>query len=296
MIGAASLALDGCIIRNGAPVEEEREGGGIVVSTAHNCLYRVFNRDWNHGGRFYGGWWQNIVSKNRAKITIGGDATVEHDFPRLHPTLLYAEAGKPMHGDPYDLPDWPRKQVKRAFNILVNAETRQSAICAIAQEIGGKGAFLKADALAAELERKHKPIAHMFGSGAGLRLQRRDSDMAEAVLLNLAAKGMPCLPVHDSFIVANQHGETVMEMMRSELEKACKDNLAPSTAYPKAVPQYGGRFLVSGLLPPPSSGPPLAGDPFGATWHGATRPRFALDPGGARPYVGTSARQYELAA
>ena len=41
-----------------------------------------------------------------------------------------------------------------------------------------------------EIETKHRPIAHMFGSGAGLRLMRRDSDMTEHLLLRLAKRGM----------------------------------------------------------------------------------------------------------
>jgi hypothetical protein len=34
------------------------------------------------------------------------------DYPRLHPTLLYSLAGKPMDGAPYDLAGWPRDLVK----------------------------------------------------------------------------------------------------------------------------------------------------------------------------------------
>jgi integrase len=30
------------------------------------------------------------------------------DYPRLHPTFLYAEAGKPLQGDPYDIAGWDR--------------------------------------------------------------------------------------------------------------------------------------------------------------------------------------------
>jgi hypothetical protein len=56
---------------------------------------------------------------------------------------------------------------------LVNAETRQAALRVIAQTIAGEGAYAKARALVVELERKHAAIAHLFGSGAGLRLQRR---------------------------------------------------------------------------------------------------------------------------
>ena len=35
---------------------------------------------------------------------------------------------------------------------------------------------------------QHPAIAHMFGSGAGLNLMRRDSDMTESIQLRLRAK------------------------------------------------------------------------------------------------------------
>ena len=63
-----------------------------------------------------------------------------------------------MYDDPYN-----RRLVKRAFNSLVNADSRAPAIRAIADEIGGVGAFTKAEALVRDIETKHAPIAHKFG-------------------------------------------------------------------------------------------------------------------------------------
>lgn len=54
-------------------------------------LYRVFNDpEFKTGGRFYGGWWQNIPKQFRRLITIDGKRTVEADFGSLHPSILYA--------------------------------------------------------------------------------------------------------------------------------------------------------------------------------------------------------------
>ena len=67
------------------------------VGLASNQLHRVFNQgSFSLGGRFYGGWWQNIPAECRAAITINGDPTIEMDYPRLHPTLLYDELGLEM--------------------------------------------------------------------------------------------------------------------------------------------------------------------------------------------------------
>ena len=47
----------------------------------------------------------------------------------------------------------------------------------------------------------HAPIADAMGSGAGKLLQRQDSAIALAVLWEMASHWIPCLSVHDSFIV-----------------------------------------------------------------------------------------------
>jgi hypothetical protein len=242
MIASVPIGLRGSIIRDGDMLQVGKANVGAASST----LYRVFNREFSYGGRLYGGWWQNIPSGRRADITIGGAETVEIDYRALHPSMLYSLAGKPMEGDPYDLAGWPRALVKVAFNTLINAESRQAAIRSIANEIGGEGAHAKARALVREIEAKHAPIAHRFGSGAGLRLQRRDSDLAEAILLKLAAQGVVTLPIHDSFIVPDRDNGFLIEVMADELQKLVNHNRGTSTTCSKTVPQYGTQPLPSG--------------------------------------------------
>ena len=58
-----------------------------------------------------------------------------------------------------------------------------------------------------------------FGSGVGLRLQRKDSDLAEAVMLEFAAMGYACLPVHDSFIVHHAMQDVLTAIMKAKFEK-----------------------------------------------------------------------------
>jgi len=272
MLTSVSLGLRGGVILDGDRIED----GQSIIGAAHSGVYRVFNGTWGEGGRFYGAWYQNILSGSRADITINGNETVEHDFPQLHPTMLYAEAGTPMDGDPYDLHGrWPRKLVKQAFNTLVNAYSGMAAVRSIAQRIGGERAYAKTRALVCELERKHNRIAHLFYTGAGLRLQRRDSDMAERILLKLADEGVVCLPIHDGFRVANRDGGNLRELMQVEMQNIGQNSQAVSKTSPKNVPQYGDRpwwRLVS----------PLDADVVGP------RPRFKLDPAGMPQYVGSN--------
>ena len=63
-------------------------------------LKRLFNRNMDLGGRFYGHY-QQIPSADRKRIRIDGEATVELDFKSLHMALLYSLEGIQVSGDPY---------------------------------------------------------------------------------------------------------------------------------------------------------------------------------------------------
>ena len=253
-IVSAAIGLGGSPVRDGDPLQV----GNANIGAASNKLHRVFNRGkFSLGGRFYGGWWQNVPAESRAGIQINGAETVELDYPRLHPTLLYRLAGKPMRGDPYDLPGWPRDLVKVAFNTLVNADTPLSAQRAIAREIGGEGAFTRAKALVLDIEARHSAIAHMFASGAGLALMHHDSDMTEALLLSLTARGVVALPIHDSYIVPENSKGDLMETMAAALAKSVRNNVAISRDYPKNPLQYGEGLSLVGCVPLGAGRPPV---------------------------------------
>ncbi len=56
-------------------------------------------------------------------------------------------------------------------------------------------------------------IPHI-GTGIGLKLQRVDSDLAEAVMLHFAEQNTPCLGIHDSFILAKRHQVELEAVMK----------------------------------------------------------------------------------
>jgi hypothetical protein len=219
-ITSTEIRLDGRLIRDGEPLHLE----AVQFGAAHSDLHRVFNRaSFEHGGRFYGGWFQNVPKDQRASITINGEPIIEHDYRSLHPRLLYAQAGKPLQGDPYELLGWPRPLVKVGFNMRINADTPMAAIRSLAREseLAGEGAYARARQLISDIEEKHQSIRPAFSSGAGLRLQRLDSDMAQTVILRMAqAHGAVVLPIHDSFICAKRFESQLQEAMDMALREA----------------------------------------------------------------------------
>jgi len=141
-------------------------------------------------------------------------------------------------GDPYEIDGWPRHLVKRAFNILVNAKNVDSARQAIALEITGEGAHARATSLIDAIKLKHPKIADMFHSDAGIRLQRRDADMAEVIMRRLVGLGIFVLPIHDSFITAARHDGALREAMNlAWTQFVRKDKLIIPIGYGKIDPQ-----------------------------------------------------------
>jgi len=218
-------------------------------------LYRVFNdADFKTGGRFYGGWWQEIPSKFRDRITIDGKRTVQLDYSGLHPHILYHEKGLVLEGDPYQVSLIPRENVddtegfrkfiKQCFNAMLNAEKPMQR-APRGTQLGRWGVTWKQ--VVTTVKKRHPDIEGQFFTGAGLRLQRIDSDLCEAVILAMMKRSpeIVVLPVHDSFIVHYGHKYELMTMMLDAycvkhgnipLPKASEDMVVEITG----APDWGG--------------------------------------------------------
>ena len=200
------------------------EKSNVVYLSGLACpMARIYNKTFMRGGRFYpmGTSWQNIKAETRRKLTIDGEPVVELDFDGMHVAMLYAEAGLPLPEDCHDIYGWDRKLVKVATFTLINAKNEKSARLSIANsehiallaKPGSQEAIAFAHRLINDIKRKHAPIARDLHSDAGARLMRKDSDIAEAVMVELILRnGIVALPVHDSFLVP--------ESKRDELERA----------------------------------------------------------------------------
>lgn len=185
----------------------------------------VFSRgDFSCGGRLYSdgiGDWQAMPQAQRGTIRIDNCRTVELDFHSFHISMLYAVEGRQITGDPYNAvaPKALRPVVKKLLLTVLNASSIGEAASAMRQQIivlrnkpflkERDLTFLRAYyryhpdwiVLIERLINAHPVIRSYFCTGAGLFLQRLDSEIMRNVLSKLAARNIPCLPVHDSAIV-----------------------------------------------------------------------------------------------
>ncbi len=67
---------------------------------------------------------------------------------------------------------------------------------------------------------QHGPIRDLFDNDTGLKLQRLESDICEAVLMEFYEKDVTVLSVHDSFIIGkNYETELAQAMERAFFNK-----------------------------------------------------------------------------
>jgi hypothetical protein len=220
---ARMLAGYNALARGVTVVHVGADGAAAALMTD---LHRVFNDGrWDRGGRFYGA--DHISLKGgrdaRSRILIDGFPTAELDYGGLHLRLLYHDRGLDLDGDPYILadgqPPGTRAAAKLASIVCINAGRRREAIGAVARRLGedrpgGPPGWRAAEELVRLFEARHARVRADFYSGAGLRLQNVDSAIAADVLARFVARGVVCLPVHDSFLVPEEYAEELREAMR----------------------------------------------------------------------------------
>ena len=105
--------------------------------------------------------------------------------------------------------------------ICINAKDYKTALLAINRYKNIKKLDIKhdANALINKFIEKHKRIEKYFCSGEGISLQYLDSRIAEDILMYFYNKDIPCLPVHDSFIVPEKYGEELCDVMKCTYSK-----------------------------------------------------------------------------
>jgi hypothetical protein len=189
--------------------------GGAFYRPQPPALRRVFNRSsFNMGGRGYG-WWQSLPKQRRAVALINGEPVAEPDFEQMHTAILYAEKGLRSVGDAYETGEFPRSAGKLAFNVALNAASRQGAIAALMNKRDWAYSGPETSRLLDSLTRRHSAIKDALHSDQGIRLMRKDSDITIGATKDCLKAGIPVLPIHDSMLCLRQHEGLVAEKMEA---------------------------------------------------------------------------------
>ena len=130
-----------------------------------------------------------------------------------------------LDGDPYDIGIDKRFRplVKEIFNRLINGKRipfpyrySSSGIIFDEADIG-----LSWDEFLGLTKDRLKAVSDQFSSGTGLKLQRLDSDLVPAVMLEANTLNVPMPPIHDRVIIRlTDYPDLMIDMERSLIERA----------------------------------------------------------------------------
>ena len=211
--------------------------GDTYLNPALRCYHRVFNGDLNHGGRWYGPWWQAVPSAVRPRLLIDGEPTIELDFAACQLRLMFARLGlpDPLAGairiagpalDLYTIAGVARDDVKLALLIMINARSMQVARQALAAKLicePGTNRRREAARILSTVQRHFPQLKELWFSELGLRLQRIDSDICATIHQRMRAQTLPVLSVHDGFITWTRAEPQLRIVMQEAFERAGKD-------------------------------------------------------------------------
>jgi hypothetical protein len=222
------------------------------------------SNEWQHG-RVYGPP-QNIPGDVRHLITLNGEGVVELDFKALHPTMAYALCDARIDAGPYEgVPGFEKEQAKPALLIMLNARTREGAIAALMDgREGDPVCRTKAEAnrLYDAVQARHPLLAEkgMFGSDIGMKLMNTDGRIILAAADYLMDRGIACITVHDSIIVAARFEGVAREAMAHawRLQNVLRSACLPAITCTFFL-QYGGVFAPARWGPGSGSGSDLWG-------------------------------------
>ncbi len=192
---------------------------GQPVELYRRSLRRVFNnKDWNQGGRIWGGFWMTMERIERfGRIRIAEEEIANVDYGSLFPRMAYvrAQAEQP-DGDLYDVTGdgTCRDGWKKLMNALLFARRPLRSWPRDTREELPPG--IKPKEAVEAIKRKHAPIAKLFEQGLGFQLMRHESDLLISVMTALFKNGITALPLHDSVLVARSHAETAKAFMEQE--------------------------------------------------------------------------------
>ena len=215
-------------------IRKKKKPRRVRITQYEKFVRRIFNNErWDHGGRFYGGWWQRIPEKWREQIRIWNSPIQERDYKGLHISLLYKIEHETMVGDPYVLDDYEntdemRSFLKKALLSAINAKNIGEAVKVLNMEINFdldtygwiREEKIDLKKLILALRDKHPKIKDHFFNAKGIELQNIDALMAQNIIDKFTSEGVPVLCIHDSFIIRADKAEALEKQMTIAFNEA----------------------------------------------------------------------------
>lgn len=170
----------------------------------------------NLNGRIAGGFWQTLKTSKRHLITMGGEDIADLDYSSMFAMLAYLKAtGRLPDGDPYDIPGLGshRDGAKLALISLLSRTGGLKLLAPKLKAVLPEG--WTARRLVDAVTKRHPAIAHLFGRDVGIELMHTESRILMALLLELADRDIPALPMHDGINVKVSDREAALEAMQS---------------------------------------------------------------------------------
>jgi len=193
-------------------------------------FHRVFNVDFEHGGRLVGHWLFNIKKEQRHLLKLNGEKVTELDFKSMYPSLLYSVAGLNYHqfhndADPYQIVDFGRDLVKFGFLVAMNNKTRRGFGKALKNRLREEGwaderlNFNSTPLLNAILY-KHAPVEHLlFDKETANHCTYLEATLLQIILNHYLLWKVPVLPMHDGIITIKSERDRLKRVMEFEAER-----------------------------------------------------------------------------
>ena len=195
----------------------------IQIPTSVGFMRDVFltrrtftDESWQLGGRLFGGGFQQLSKEERKRITINGEPVVELDIKSCHATMAFAHVGIDWYAqsnqDLYSRLEedgWPRDVVKQAFNIMMNAPRRSSAIFALNDQQRKTGFLFDngmtpfkgwSSDLVSSIKDAYPELEDVFYAELGNQFMNKEGNICMAVAEWAVDKKVPVLTIHDGFV------------------------------------------------------------------------------------------------
>ena len=193
-------------------------------------FHRVFNVDFEHGGRLVGHWIFNIKKEQRHLLRLNGEQVTELDFKSMYPNLLYSVAGLNYHqfhndGDPYQVADFGRDLVKFGFLVAMTNNTRRGFGKALKNRLRDEGwteerLNFNSTPLLNAILRKHSPVEHLlFDKKTANHCTYLEATLLQTVLNYYLQWKAPVLPMHDGIITTMSERDRLKKVMEFESDR-----------------------------------------------------------------------------